>query len=98
MASVLGLLLLGASSLVQSTPIQARTPYAVKETHRAPSKWTSVGDAPGDHVLDLQIGLRQSRFDELERHLYEGKEFLFLDFQGLVRNTRNAADGIRSTP
>jgi tripeptidyl-peptidase-1 len=31
-----------------------------------------VSRAPGDHMLHMQIGLKQERFDELERHLYEG--------------------------
>ncbi|KAA6413001.1 MAG: tripeptidyl peptidase [Lasallia pustulata] len=33
--------------------------------------WTRVGPAPADHRINLQIGLKQSQFDELERHLYE---------------------------
>ena len=55
-----------------TTPIQSRSSYAVKETHNVPLTWTRVGSAPKHHRLELHIGLRQSRFDELERHLYEG--------------------------
>jgi tripeptidyl-peptidase-1 len=58
---------------VAGTPIRSRTPYSVKETHNVPRKWSNVGRAPGDHKLHLQIGLKQGKFDELDRHLYEGK-------------------------
>ena len=44
----------------------------VKETHTVPSQWSKVGPAPAGHVINLQIGLKQSQFDELERHLLEG--------------------------
>ncbi|KAF1984382.1 tripeptidyl peptidase-like protein [Aulographum hederae CBS 113979] len=45
--------------------------YVVKETHIVPRRWERVAEAPKDHLIDLQIGLKQSRFDELERQLYE---------------------------
>ena len=64
-------LAIGAGIAVGS-PIRVRTPYAVKETHPVPAKWSRVGPAPGDHVINLSIGLKSSQFDELERHLYEG--------------------------
>ena len=51
---------------------QQRSAYAVKDSHPVPGRWRRVGPAPGEHMLNLQIGLRQSRFDDLERHLYEG--------------------------
>jgi tripeptidyl-peptidase-1 len=47
--------------------------YAVKEFHAAPSQFVREDDAPRDHVLQLQIGLKQSRFEEFERHIYESK-------------------------
>ena len=62
-----------AAQAVLGTPIRARSPYAVKETHFAPRKWTPIDRAPADHMLHLQIGVKQDRFDELEKHLYEGK-------------------------
>ena len=61
-----------ATSFVFGSPIRARSTYEVKETHNVPSKWSRVGPAPGDHLINLSIGLKQSQFDELERHLYEG--------------------------
>ncbi|KAF7857959.1 hypothetical protein EAF04_009316 [Stromatinia cepivora] len=60
-----------AVGLVSSSPIKARTPYAVKETHYPPSQWQRVGPAAKGRLINLQIGLRQGQFDELERHLYE---------------------------
>lgn len=61
-----------AVGLVSSSPIKARTPYAVKETHYPPPQWQRVGPARAGHMVNLQIGLKQGQFDELERHLYEG--------------------------
>jgi len=58
---------------VCGTPIQFRTAYAVKETHRAPRKWTKMGRAPAETMLKMQIGVAQSQFGELERHLNEGE-------------------------
>lgn len=50
-----------------------RDTYAVKDKHHVPRLWKRIRPAPEQHVLNLQIGLKQSRFDELERHLYEGE-------------------------
>jgi hypothetical protein len=61
--------LLGTSS---STPIRSRSPYALKESHYVPRKWARVGAAPSEHILNLRIGLKQDRFDELEKALWEG--------------------------
>lgn len=64
--------LLAASTSILSSPLRSRIEYAVKDTHNIPSKWYEVGPAPSDKLLHLHIGLKQSQFDELERHLYEG--------------------------
>lgn len=61
-----------AAQAVLGSPVQSRTAYALKETHRAPRKWKKMGRAPADRILDLQIGVKQGQFTELERHLYEG--------------------------
>lgn len=45
--------------------------YAVKDAHHIPRSFSWVGPAPKHHVVNLRIGLKQSKFDELERHLYE---------------------------
>jgi hypothetical protein len=49
-----------------------RSSYAVKDKHVVPKQWSSVGPAPALHVIQLQIGLKQGNFVELERRLYEG--------------------------
>ncbi|RDL33939.1 Subtilisin-like protein [Venustampulla echinocandica] len=59
------------AQVVLGTPIRSRTPYNVKETHTAPSKWTKLGRAPSQHKLHLKIGLKQNNFEELSRHLNE---------------------------
>lgn len=55
-----------------ASPIQARSPYVVKETHFVPREWTKLDRAHGGKTIQLQIGLKQGRFDELDRHLHEG--------------------------
>ncbi|KAG0646389.1 Sedolisin-B [Hyphodiscus hymeniophilus] len=60
-----------AAQAAVATPIKARTAYEIKEIHEVPRKWSSQGRAPSDHMLHMQIGLKQGKFDELERHLYE---------------------------
>lgn len=67
------LALAACCSLVHSTPILGRPSYAVKDSHHVPRKWSRVSEAPSDHVVKLEIALKQSQFDELERQLYEGK-------------------------
>lgn len=67
-----GLLALVIASTTLGSPLSIRSPYAVKDSHNVPRKWSKVGPAPSSHVLNLQIGLKQSQFGELERHLYEG--------------------------
>lgn len=66
---LLSLLFLAANAA--SLPRRISSSYALKEAHNVPRTWTQLGPAPRDHMLDLQIGLKQSRFDELERHLLE---------------------------
>ncbi|KAL8849729.1 MAG: hypothetical protein Q9221_005339 [Calogaya cf. arnoldii] len=61
----------GLSDLASCSPVRSRSSYAVKDSHLVPRQWTRVGQAPADHVVKLQIASKQSRFDELERHLYE---------------------------
>jgi hypothetical protein len=57
-------------ALCTATPLNRR--YVVKETHQPPPEFTLESDAPQEHLIRLQVGLKQNRFDELERHLYEG--------------------------
>jgi tripeptidyl-peptidase-1 len=59
-----------------ASPIQARSPYVVKETHFAPREWTKLDRAHGGKTIQLQIGLKQGNFEELDRHLHEGMLFM----------------------
>lgn len=45
--------------------------YTVKDSHHVPRSFSRIRPAPKDHIINLKIGLKQSKFDELERHLYE---------------------------
>jgi hypothetical protein len=68
-------LLLTASagaSAVSGSILRTRSPYVVKERHNVPNRWRDIGPPSPEHLIHLQIGLTQSNFDELERHLYEG--------------------------
>ena len=69
------LTLLVAADTVWGSPLPHRATYAVKEVHRVPKGWSRVGPAPVGHPVTLTLGLKQSKFDELERHLYEGSHF-----------------------
>ncbi|KAI4131479.1 MAG: hypothetical protein LQ338_001221 [Usnochroma carphineum] len=53
------------------SPIQSRPTYAVKDSHHVPRKWSRVSEAPPNSIVKLEIALKQSRFEELEKHLYE---------------------------
>lgn len=66
------LLLAGLVASGLTTPLSKRKEYAVKDSHYVPIGWRKAAKAPADHVMNLQIGLKQSRFEELERQLYEG--------------------------
>jgi tripeptidyl-peptidase-1 len=50
----------------------SRSFYTVKESHQVPRGWSHVRHAPASHEIQLQIGLTQGQFAELQRHLYEG--------------------------
>lgn len=63
---------LSTAQLVLGGSIKARSPYVVKETHFVPNQWTKIGIPHPDHMVDLKIGMKNNRFHELERHLYEG--------------------------
>lgn len=52
-------------------PVKQRSAFAVKDSHHIPRRWTQVGYPESDHKISLRIGLKQSSFPELERHLCE---------------------------
>ncbi|OCK77206.1 subtilisin-like protein [Lepidopterella palustris CBS 459.81] len=57
--------------LVLTSAVKSRSSYAVKDINLPPVKWSRLGPAPIDHSINLRIGLKQSKVEELERHLYE---------------------------
>lgn len=64
-------ILFGAGLLGLCAANRLNRRYAIKERHEVPPGFTREGDAPGNHLVRLQVALKQSKFDELERHLYE---------------------------
>jgi len=90
-----------AAQAVFANPIKVRTDYAVKEVHLAPRRWASAGRAPSNHMLHLQIGLKQERFDELEQQLLEvsdpdheryGQHLPIEEVHELVKPSENTLD------
>ncbi|KAI3324132.1 tripeptidyl-peptidase 1 precursor [Xylariaceae sp. AK1471] len=69
-ATIFSAAFLAAAHAVFASPV-ARSGYSVKDSHNVPGHWTKVARAPADHVMHIQIGLKQSNFPELERQLYE---------------------------
>ena len=69
--------------VTSASPVPARTPYVVKDNHPVPSGWEIIARPPSDDYIHLQIGLKHGRFDELERHLYQGMPVLPLRERGL---------------
>ena len=55
-----------------ATPLPNQYAHVVKTAHPVPNTFSKVGPVPVNQVVNLQIGLKQSRFDELERQLYDG--------------------------
>lgn len=62
-----------AGGVAIAEPIRRRSPLVVKESTNVPAAWSRVSKGPADHVIELRMALKQARFDELERQLYEGK-------------------------
>ena len=71
--TAVGLAYLLCTSSVFASPLHSRySEYSVKDSHQVPPGWSNIGSAPPNHVIRLQIGLKQGQFEDLERHLYEG--------------------------
>lgn len=75
------MLLLGSTFVSALLTISSASPladvstaYALKSSHHVPRKWLNLGPAPPDHIINLQIGLRNGRFGEILGHLDEGKK------------------------
>ncbi|KAK5626302.1 hypothetical protein RRF57_002017 [Xylaria bambusicola] len=77
-ATVFSAALVAAAQVVLATPV-ARSGYSLKDSHNVPRGWAKVKRAPADHVMQIQIGLKQSNFAELERQLYQGTSMLVSD-------------------
>lgn len=69
-AALVALLELAAASVISRNNVES-TSYAIKETHFVPRGWSSIGNPHPDQILDIKIGIKNKRFAELERHLYE---------------------------
>jgi tripeptidyl-peptidase-1 len=70
--NVLMALLLVCAGTAWGVEEKKREGYGVKERHHVPRQWKRIGEPPGEHFIQLQIGLKQEGFEELERHLFEG--------------------------
>jgi len=46
--------------------LHSRHTYLPKDSHKVPVAWSRVGSAHPGILITLQIGLKQSRFNELE--------------------------------
>ncbi|KAK2628993.1 hypothetical protein QTJ16_002096 [Diplocarpon rosae] len=93
-----------AAQAVFGSPIRSRSAYSVKETHTVPREWSQIDQAPKNHMLHLQIGLKQNRFDELERKLHEvsdpshlryGKHLSFEEVNDLIRPSDETLDSVQ---
>jgi tripeptidyl-peptidase-1 len=67
------LFLILAARAIVCPPVRVRSEYSVKDSHPVPDRWLRIGRAPPDHEIHLQICLKQGRFNELERHLYDSE-------------------------
>lgn len=58
--------------LLTNLPRSQSTTYILKESHQVPDGWKPIRQAPSYYQIQLQIGLKESRFHELEQRLNEG--------------------------
>ncbi|KAK0230450.1 tripeptidyl peptidase A [Armillaria fumosa] len=59
------------ATLLSLAASEAFAAYVVKERIVPPREWILDGLPLSNHIVELRVGLRQSDFDALERHLYE---------------------------
>ena len=100
-ALVLGVLQSSLAAPGSSHP-SAYTPK-LKESVPPPHNWIDLGRAPSLRPIPLRIALPQTRFDELERHLYEtsdpyharyGQHLLKEQVEELVKPPRHSVDAV----
>lgn len=98
-----GSILLALACETLANPLNTRKAYAVKDNHNVPRGWRKAGKAPESHVLNLKIGLKQSRFDELHKSLYEvsdpahaqyGKHLSAAEVEDLVKPSDEALESV----
>ena len=66
------LLVFGLAQLGISDTLQRWDNFALKHAwQEIPDGWEHIAHAPSNHVLDLRIGLKQDRIDELIDNLME---------------------------
>jgi len=103
LAAALSLLSCFQPSLVAAGPVTRRSDMIVKDFHPAPRKWSNLGPAPEEHLMHMKIGLVQSQFKELERHLYEvsdpdharyGQHLTAAEVNELVKPSDEASDAV----
>jgi len=68
---ILGLLLTQNMLLAAASPLK-QSHYVLKDSHTVPSGWETLARAPGERRINLKVGLKHGKFEELERRLYEG--------------------------
>ncbi len=71
------LLLLGVLSSAAAKPLIAKRWDDFEVKHAwvdVPKGWELHGPAPADHTIDMRIGLKQDKFDDLVATLYEVSE------------------------
>jgi len=65
-------LVLGFVQLCISKPLKRWDDFGIKHAWmEVPPGWEYYGDAPADHMLDMRIGLKQDKLDQLISTLYE---------------------------
>lgn len=70
------------------SPFRRRSPYVVKDEHPVPSEWQRAGRAPSNQLVNLRIGLKHGRLEELERHLDEGSATLYPSLKDSLAHRR----------
>ncbi|USW48960.1 Putative peptidase S53, activation domain, Sedolisin domain, peptidase S8/S53 domain superfamily [Septoria linicola] len=94
---------LSAAIAVLAAVHPSRSDYVVKSSHFVPPGWERMSKASAEHNIDLRIGIKQSSFHELERHLYEvsdpdharyGQHLSAEDVQALVAPAQHSLDSV----
>ena len=104
-AALIATLVLGSlqSLAAPGSPHPNANTLKLKESIPPPRNWIDLGRAPPARAIPLRIALPQTRFDELERHLYEtsdpshtryGQHLLKEQVEELVKPPSHSADAV----